>query len=284
VLPTFFIFRNCESFELAGVFDRYLQETLALDLQQMYRMVKMIAAFMACICLVGTPADSPCTAPYGYLYQPAFAIDETRRLPAEPYAPQPGDIFMATDNDWLQIVGHRAAWSGPPHHSGLVIARQDGRFAILEAGPHNGFKVEWIDVIDHLRSYESKNELVWIRRRSVPLTAEQSSCLTEWAARQDGKDFAYIRIAGQVTFFLRSRGPLRTWFVGGPHGERDTYFCSELATESCVHAGLLEAAKTRPAATYPRDLFFGDSLNPFLHLNLAINSAWEPPARWTEHP
>jgi hypothetical protein len=248
-------------------------------------MLEMFAAFITCMCLANLPVDPPGqSAPHGYLYQPAFSIDDIRRGPAEPYRPQPGDIFMATDNDLLQIVGHRAAWSGPPHHSGLVIARQDGRFAILEAGPHNGFKVQWIDVIDHLRSYESKNELVWIRRRITPLTAEQSASLTEWAGRQDGKDFAYIRIAGQVTFFLRSRGPLRTWFVGGPHGERDTYFCSELAMESCVHAGLLEAAKTRPAATYPRDLFFGDSLNPFLHLNMAINSAWEPPARWTEHP
>jgi hypothetical protein len=245
----------------------------------------MIAAFITCFWLANPSADNAVSeAPPGFLYQPAFAIDDLRRGTAESYHPQPGDIFFATDNDWLQIVGHRAAWSGPPHHSGLTVARPDGRLAILEAGPHNGLKVQLIDVLDHLRSYESKNELVWIRRRRVPLTAEQSSSLTDWAVRQDGKEFATIRIAGQVTFFLRSRGPLRTWLVGGPHGERDSYFCSELAMESCVHVGLLDAAKTRPAATYPRDLFFGDSLNPFLHLNLALNSGWEPPARWTEHP
>jgi hypothetical protein len=243
----------------------------------------MISALLTAFCLALTPCDGGTPDPFpGYLYQPAFSIDELRREPAAPYWPQPGDIFFATDNDWLQIVGHRAAFSGPPHHSGLVIARPDGHMAILEAGPHNGIKVQWIDVIDHLRSYEVKNELVWIRKRKVPLTPEQSASLTEWAARQDGKEFAVIRIAGQVTP-LRSRGPVRTWFVGGPHGERDSYFCSELCMESCVHAGLLEASKTRPSATYPRDIFFGDSLNPFLHYNMTINDSWEPPARWTEH-
>jgi hypothetical protein len=239
----------------------------------------MFAIFLSCLCLAdASPEPSP-----GFLYQPAFATDGVRREPCVSYCPQPGDIFMATDNDWVQIVGHRLAFSGPPHHSGIVVARPEGRFAVLEAGPHNGVKVCLIDVLDHLRSYEVKNEIVWIRRRKIPLTAEQSARLTEWAVRQDGKEFAVIRIAGQLTF-LRSRGPIRTFFVGGPHGERDTYFCSELAMESCVYAGLLDPARTRPSATYPRDLFFGDSLNPFLHFNLAINSAWEPPARWTEHP
>jgi hypothetical protein len=53
--------------------------------------------------------------------------------------------------------------------------------------------------------------------------------------------------------------------------------------EACVAAGLLDPSKTRPAATFPRDIFFGRSNCPFLNKNLDL-SAWHPPARWTLCP
>ena len=52
----------------------------------------------------------------------------------------------------------------------------------------------------------------------------------------------------------------------------------------CVAAGLLDPARTRPAATYPHDLFYGRSLNLFVDKHLDINAAWYPPARWTSQP
>jgi hypothetical protein len=124
---------------------------------------------------------------------------------------------------------------------------------------------------------------VWIRRRCVPLTAEQSALLTEFALSADGKRFALGRLGLQLTPF-RTRGPLRTRFVGLPQGDRKSYFCSELVTESCVAAGLLEYERTRPSATYPHDLFYGRSLNPFIDRHLDINDYWLPPARWTCDP
>jgi hypothetical protein len=142
--------------------------------------------------------------------------------------------------------------------------------------------VRCLDLLPHLKEYADVGK-VWIRRRCVPLTPEQSACLTAFALKAEGKRFALPRLAGQLTIF-RSRGPLRTYFVGGPHGERASYFCSELVTEACVAAGLLEAERTRPAATYPRDLFFGRSYNPFIDKHLDVNAWWEPPARWTDHP
>ena len=78
---------------------------------------------------------------------------------------------------------------------------------------------------------------------------------------------------GQVTPF-RARGPLRTWIVGKPHGDRDDWFCSELVTESCVAAGLMDAATARPAATYPRDLFYGRSFNLYLDKHLCLDE-WD---------
>jgi hypothetical protein len=77
---------------------------------------------------------------------------------------------------------------------------------------------------------------------------------------------------------------LRTYFVGKPRGDRGGYFCSELVLEACVAAGLLDPKRVRPAASYPRDLFFGRSFNPFIDRHLDVNEGWCPPARWTYCP
>ena len=118
-----------------------------------------------------------------------------------------------------------------------------------------------MDPIEHMTEHVRAGDKVWVRRRRVPLTAEQSAALTAFVERQDGKPFAVLRLMGQMTPF-RSRGPLRTWVVGKPHGDREEWFCSELVTESCVAAGLMDADTARPAATYPRDLFFGQVVQP----------------------
>jgi hypothetical protein len=217
-----------------------------------------------------------------YLYRPAFCLDDNLRLPAEPYLPQPGDIFLATDQALWARAGHWVAGGAGVHHSGIVFLRSDGRIGLIEAGPFNSIKVEVMDPIEHMKEHRRAGDKVWVRRRRVPLTAEQSAALTAFAERQEGKPFAVLRMMGQVTPF-RSRGPLRTWVVGKPHGERDRWFCSELVTESCVAAGLMDGATARPAATYPRDLFFGRSFNPYLDRHLCLDE-WEAPARWTDCP
>jgi hypothetical protein len=218
--------------------------------------------------------------PSGVLYQPAFCIDDGLRAPARPYVSRPGDIFLATDESLGARLGHRLAFTGPPQHSGIVFAQPDGSLALLEAGPHNTLRIRIKDLPPHLPTYSCIAK-VYIRQRCVPLTSEQSARLTCFALAQDGKRFALVRLGGQLTP-LRCRGLVRTYFVGKPHGDRRSYYCSELVLEACVAAGLLDSARTRPAATYPRDIFFGDSLNPFLHKNLDINSQWHPPARWLD--
>jgi len=163
-----------------------------------------------------------------------------------------------------------------------VFLRSDGRLGLIEAGPFNSIKVEVMDPIEHMKAHVRAGDKVWVRRRRVPLTPEQSAQLTAFLERQEGKPFAVLRLLGQMTPF-RSRGPLRTWFVGKPHGDREEYFCSELVTESCVAAGLIDGTTARPAATYPRDLFFGRSFNLYLDKHLTLDD-WEPPARWSECP
>jgi hypothetical protein len=222
-------------------------------------------------------------APGSYLYQPAYCIDDVLRFPAEPYIAQPGDIFLATDRALWARAGHRMAGSGAPHHSGIVFARPDGRLAILEAGPYNSVVVETIDLLKHLSTHEGRGEKVWIRRRKTPLTPEQCKCLTEWVLAQEGKPFAVLRLIAQVTPF-RTRGPIRSYFCGGPQGDRDKFFCSELVMETLGHVGLVDPATTRPSATYPRDIFFDDSHNPYLKAHLDLSPCWYPPARWTSCP
>ena len=230
---------------------------------------------------MSAPCDGAQT-PGSFLYQPAFCIDHVLRGPAEAYLPQPGDIMLRLDNSKFWRVTHYLALAFDPNGSGIVFARPDGSLAILEAGPNDTQWVRTLDMLPHLQEYANEGR-VWIRKRRVPLTPEESCRLTAFALAQDGKRFAIIRLGGQLTPF-RSRGPVRTAFIGGSHGERSTYFCSELVCESCIAAGLLDPERTRPSATYPHDLFFGRSFNPFIDKHLDVNANWYPPARWTSQP
>jgi hypothetical protein len=218
-----------------------------------------------------------------YLYQPAYCIDEILRGPARPYCPQPGDILLATDNNPFWKITHNLGGTGHPHHTGVVFARPDGTMAVLEGGPYDTARIRILDALPHMRCYENIGR-IWIRQRKTPLTPEQSARLTEFALCQDGKWFALGRLGGQLTIF-RTRGPVRTYFVGKPHGpNRFSYFCSECATEAIVYAGLVDPANARPSATYPRDIFMDHSPNPFLNRNFKLCECWYPPARFTACP
>ena len=219
-----------------------------------------------------------------FLYQSAFAEDEIIRLPARPYDLQPGDIVFGADGSKFWLVMHRLALTSHPTHSMIVFALPDGRPAILEGGPHDTAKCRILELTPHLASYEAEGR-VWVRRRKCPLTAEESAKLTEFCLAANCKDFAMKRLLVQLTP-LRTRGVVRTALIGRPHGlDRDSYFCSELVTEALVYSGLLDGRTARPSATFPRDLFFGDSWNPWLHRHLPeMNKSWDAPARWTASP
>ena len=218
-----------------------------------------------------------------YLYRPAFCEDFILREPATPYSPQPGDLMFSADGSTFWLLMHNLAGTSHPTHCGVVFQRPDGTIAILEAGPHDTLRIRTLDAIPHLASYEEEGR-VWLRRRAVPLTPEESARLTEFALAQDGKRFALGRLGQQLTP-LRARGPIKTCFLGKPHGtERNSFYCAELAMETLVAAGLLDPATTRPAATYPRDFFMDHSPNPYLNKHLKLAPCWDPPARWTSCP
>lgn len=232
------------------------------------------------LALPGSGSPEP---PGSFLWQPTYELDFCLRGPTRPYAPQPGDIVLSTDTSQFWIMMHHLAGTSHPTHSMIVFALPDGKMGILEGGPHDTMKCRILDALPHMYSYEREGR-IWVRRRAVPLTPEQSCRLTEFALAADMRQFAIGRLAEQLTPF-RTRGPIKTAFVGKPHGlDRESYFCSELVTEACVYAGLLDANTTRPSATYPRDLFMDHSLNPYINKHLKLYPCWDPPARWTSFP
>ena len=147
-------------------------------------------------------------------------------------------------------LAHRITLIGAPDHSGLVVARPDGSLGMLEAGPYDTLRGVCFGPDAPAMRLPGAGDQVWIRRRRVPLTPEQSAQLTAFALAQEGKPFALVRVLLQGTP-LRG-GPLRTWWLGKPQQDRAGWFCSELVTEACVVAGLLDCETARPSATFPR--------------------------------
>ena len=193
-------------------------------------MIPVVCALLSVTCS-GGPAGPPESK--SFLYQPAFCIDDVLRGPAEPYVPRPGDIMLRMDHSIFWRVTHYMALACDPNGSGIIFARPDGTMAVLEAGPNDCMWVRTLDVCPHLGGYCAQGR-VWIRRRKVPLTPEQSAALTHFALANDGKLFALQRLGLQLTPF-RTRGPVRTYFMGKVQGpDRWSYFCSELVSEACV--------------------------------------------------
>src|SRR5947207_2663649 len=143
-------------------------------------------------------AAAPVAAAGSFLYEPAYCLDQALRGQPRAYLPQPGDLMLYTDDNRFWAVTHNLALAFEPHGSGIVVARPDGSLAVLEAGPNDVPYVGVLDLLPHLREYEARGP-VWIRKRRTPLTPEQCACLTAFAMRQEGKRFALVRLAGQLT-------------------------------------------------------------------------------------
>jgi hypothetical protein len=241
----------------------------------------MTATGMTLLCTaLAVVGDPPPECRYGYLNQPAYSIDRCLRPPLTPYRPQPGDIILYSDANFVWSTLYFLGGTGAPGHSGLVVRLPGGELGVLEAGLNDKPWVRLVPLAERLRSYGGT---AWVRRRCCPVAPEQALALTEFAAAIDGRRYGVLRLLSQLTP-LRSRGPLRTIFLGKPRGLRDSYICSEAVLEALVYAGLLDAATTRPSATYPRDLFFDRSLNPYINRHLRLDRAWEPPALWRAGP
>lgn len=232
------------------------------------------------------PRPDPGPAPgYGSLHQPAYSIDKQPRLPLEAYQPQPGDVLLLSNTSPLFTFLYKLAFTGAPGHSALVVRRPDGTLGQLESGVDSVPRTEVNQLDRRMHLYPGT---IWVRRRTVPLTAGQSARLTDFAEQEQGRCFAVARFALQITP-IRSRGPLRTFVVGRPKRPgmipfRD-YFCSEVVIEALVYAGVLDRRTARPAATFPEDMFFDASRNLYLDRYPPLGGGcWEVPRLWERNP
>lgn len=218
----------------------------------------------------------PQDAPFGYLYQPSLDVTPAVRWPATNYRPKPGDVLVMSDTNRFWTFLYRLALTGRPGHGGVVVTLPDGRLGALEAG-YDGTLWTRLTPLDYkLHAYPGT---LWVRERLVPLTPEEDARLTAFAVAAADRRYATGKFLFMPTQFT-PRGPFRTSHVGRPAGLGGKYTCAELILEALAHAGLIDARTTRPGATYPQDLFYDRSRNPYIDRHPPLADGWGPPQQW----
>lgn len=183
-----------------------------------------------------------------------LGIEEKGKPAALRYEPSVGDLVFFDDHNPIWTALFVWAGTGPPLHMGIVVKKVDGSFAVLEAGPDDTVWVTLQDLSTRLRQFErSYHGTVTIRRCKKALPREACWAMTRFAYLQDGKPYAVARLLLQGTC-LRSRGPVREWFLGSTQLDRFSWICSELAVAAGTVGGLFPKT-VKANVTYPRDLF-----------------------------
>jgi hypothetical protein len=206
-------------------------------------------------------------SPVGFLLPHGLS---PRAPEAIPYVPRPGDIVLYDAYDRFHHFVYALAGTGPPTHAALVIAGDDGRPALLElTGPTViGAKVVIMDVAERLQSFSGS---IWVRRIRRPLNEEQCAALNQFAHAQEGKAFAYRRIALQVTPF-RPRTGLRHYCFGHTYLNRHHWICSEMVVAAACAAHVLNPSICTANSMYPRDLAFDEHYD--------LSERYEPALSW----
>ena len=227
----------------------------------------MFASLFAIMSLIGT--ESELAQRPSYLFPMSKAESPPR---GQRYRPQPGDfVFFDDHNTWMTKLYHFGGTDSPLHAS-MVVRREDGSLAILEAGAKAGMKVLSLDLEPRMHEFDGT---ILVRRLRTPLTSDQTKQLAEFAAQQEGKSYAVGRFLLQGTPFRPRNAPLAQLF-GRTVLDRDRWMCSELAVAAAVAAGVLDA-ETYPAnVIYPRDLCYDERYD--------LSHFYEPVALWYQRP
>src|SRR5207244_1053067 len=154
------------------------------------------------------------------------------------YLPKEGDLIFYDDHKIIWTALFLWAGTGPPLHVGIIVKKENGGLAVLEAGPDDTIWVSILDVDPRLRKFhEDFHGTITIRRCRKDLTPETSAALTKFAKAQDGKRYAIVRLLVQGTRF-RYRGPIRELFLARTDLDRSSWICSELVVAAGTVAGL----------------------------------------------
>jgi hypothetical protein len=223
------------------------------------------------------PVAAPAEAPYGYTYFPARDLDRIPRYPALRYDPHPADVLLLSDPNLFWRTIYAIALTGVPGHVAIVVRQPDGRLGLLESGFNETLWTRLAPLDYRINQYPGA---VWVRRVRIPLTPDQDARLTTFAAQVDNTRYNLLAAKLNLTPF-RLRGPLRTTVLARPRGPDHPMYCSEVVLEALVFAGLIDAETTRPRATFPRDMFFDSSPNPYINHHPPLAYGWDTPALWT---
>jgi hypothetical protein len=227
----------------------------------------MLSSFVGALVVAGLSLGLPDPAEISPSY--LFRNPTTSVAKGELYHPQEGDILLFDDHCRWATWLYNCIGTGGPMHAALVFYRPDGTPALMEAGPHFVQKVFVWDIGPRLRTYDGT---VLVRRLCTPLTAEQSTALTEFCLAQEGKSYALARVLLQGTP-LKARGPIRTQCLGRTYLDRERWMCSELVVAAMTAAGVLNAKEHPANSFYPRDLCYDDVRHD-------LSKYYDPPALW----
>src|SRR5262245_56815380 len=81
------------------------------------------------------PATSKTDSTMAVGYVPAQNSKDAKSIEAQPYVPKEGDMVFFDDHNPFWTVLFLWAGTGPSLHVGIVVKKEDGTLAVLEAGP-----------------------------------------------------------------------------------------------------------------------------------------------------
>jgi hypothetical protein len=209
-----------------------------------------MTATLASLVLVAGLGQASGEKDYGYLVS---AAAKGEKAAPHAYHPKEGDLVFYDDHSPFWTVLFLWAGTGPPLHAGIVVKKDDGPLAVLEAGPDDTIWVNILDLGTRLRQFDKDfHGTITIRRVKQELTPEKSEELTKFAKAKDGKRYAIIRLLIQGTRF-RFRGPIRELFLARTDLDRSSWICSELVVAAGTVAGLFPDT-VKSNVTYPLDI------------------------------
>jgi hypothetical protein len=232
----------------------------------------MFSLLCSMLATAGLSVGGASETPYGYLwiYEPDAHGGATKKV--VPYQPHQGDILFFDDMskwwEFLYWIGHTA----PPFHSGIMMKKPDGTYALLESGPDDTVKVFILEAKERLHSFKG---ILQVRRCKVPLTPEQSKKLTEFSMAQEGKHYATWRLLLQGTPIKTRGGPLRC-ALAKTYFERDRWLCTEIVVAAAELIGLMDPTIVKGTNSYPLDILDDHMYN--------LAPVWEEAAYWCAQP
>lgn len=179
----------------------------------------------------------------------------------EPYDPQYGDILLFCSKSPIRGTFYNVFFGGVSHVA-IVIPSRDGHPMLLET-PQVGSRVEITEIPTQISDYSGSTR---VRRRSVPITADQAYRLRQFGYTQLGKPYDFVAFSKVgVSIPTRMFGPRR---ITEQELNTSTWFCSSLVAAAGISAGLLDQYTIRPHSVAPSDFHRDRSID--------LSDGWHP--------